>query len=419
MNSDWTESGGAAEHDRRLSTLEQLLQIEATQFREVLTQAAQLVAEALGAEKVDAFILEPASTTLVAVGVSDTPLGQRQVALGLNRLPLANGGRVVEVFQLGHSYRTGRADQDPDELRGIKEALGVRSTITTPLPVGGSVRGVLQASSTRADAFAERDLHFLEAVARWVGIVAHRAELVEQIAVEAADRGRRTVAEELITVLAHDLRNYLTPLKGRIDLIHRRARREQRQDYLVDAEELQHTLARLNRLITDLLDVGRLEQGLFAVSPQPMDLVGLVQETAARFRSPETEIRLGAPDELVVCADPDRLRQALENLLANAVRYSPPGAAVELSVGVEEQVDEHWAVVTVSDQGPGIPPEMLPRLFTRFAIGPGSTGLGLGLYLAHSIATAHGGSLTVESSPGTGTRFRLALPVDRQLPLSR
>src|SRR4051812_24091628 len=144
---DASMAGG--EQDRLLVTLERLLAIEATELGGALRQAADLVAEAFGAEKVDAFILDPAVSTLGAVGVSDTPLGQRQVALGLNRLPLANGGRVVEVFQSGTSYWTGRADQDARELVGITQALGVRSTIATVLRVDNAARGVLQASSTR------------------------------------------------------------------------------------------------------------------------------------------------------------------------------------------------------------------------------------------------------------------------------
>jgi two-component system, OmpR family, sensor kinase len=408
----------ACEHDRLLNTLERLLAIEATDFRVALNQAASLVAEALGAEKVDAFILDPTVSTLVAVGVSNTPLGQRQVALGLNRLPLANGGRVVEVFQSGNSYRTGRADQDAEELIGITQALGVRSTIATPLRVDSANRGVLQASSTRPNAFAERDLGFLEAVARWVGAVAHRAELVERITAEAAERSRQVVAEELITVLAHDLRNYLTPLKGRLDLLQRRARRDGRLDFVADAEEMAQVLARLQQLIANLLDVGRLEQGIFGIDPQPMDLVTLTEDTAARLRGEQNDIRIEAPVELVVCADPDRVGQALDNLLGNALKHSPEAETVTVSVAEERQDDQSWAVLTVSDRGPGIPAEMLPRLFTRFAAGSGSTGLGLGLYLASNIAAAHGGELTVDSSPGHGARFTLRLPIEPRV-LSR
>jgi two-component system, OmpR family, sensor kinase len=110
--------------------------------------------------------------------------------------------------------------------------------------------------------------------------------------------------------------------------------------------------------------------------------------------------------------DPDRIRQALENLLANAVKHSPAGGAVSLQVATLARGGDQAAVITVADEGPGIPPELLPRLFERFAAGPGSTGLGLGLYLASRIAAAHGGTLTVDSAPGHGARFALSLPCE-------
>jgi two-component system OmpR family sensor kinase len=115
---------------------------------------------------------------------------------------------------------------------------------------------------------------------------------------------------------------------------------------------------------------------------------------------------------LVLVADPDRLRQALENVLANALQHSPVGAAVGVAIVREQRSDGLWAVVSVQDQGPGIAPELLPRLFTRFAAGPQSVGLGLGLYLAHSIAAAHGGTLTVASTPGAGDCFQFALRLE-------
>ncbi|HVF99970.1 MAG TPA: ATP-binding protein, partial [Chloroflexia bacterium] len=113
--------------------------------------------------------------------------------------------------------------------------------------------------------------------------------------------------------------------------------------------------------------------------------------------------------------DPSRIRQALENLLANAVKYSPKLLPVHIVVRAEtrehaEGEVQEWAVISVHDEGPGIPASLLPTLFTRFSAGPGSTGLGLGLYLAHSIATAHSGTLTVQSEPGQGTRFVMSLP---------
>jgi two-component system, OmpR family, sensor kinase len=114
---------------------------------------------------------------------------------------------TVEVFQTGSPYLTGHADQDPAELRGITHGMGVRSTVAVALEVGGARRGALVANSTRPDVFSDCDVRFLEAVSCWVGDVAHRAKLTEQLTAQAAEQGRRAAADELVA-LAHDLRNY-------------------------------------------------------------------------------------------------------------------------------------------------------------------------------------------------------------------
>jgi signal transduction histidine kinase len=234
--------------------------------------------------------------------------------------------------------------------------------------------------------------------------------LVERIAAEAAEHGRRLAADELIAALAHDVGNLLAPLRMRIDLLRRRARRENRQRDLDDADQAAWALERVQRLISDLLDVGRLEGGMFALETAPIDLSSLVRETASAFETPRIEIRVRAPDELTVLSDADRLRQVIENLLSNAVRYSPDGTTVTVDVAPPRE-HEGRAAVEVVDQGPGIPPELMSRVFERFARDRSSGGLGLGLYLASRIAAAHGGSLTVTSPPGAGARFRLELPV--------
>src|SRR5215218_6085089 len=160
--------------NRLLATLEQLLAIEETDLHGALDRACQMVAEALRADKVDAALYDATTETLVAVGTSHTPMGRKQHAIGMNRLPVANGGREVEVFLTGVPYATGHADQDPEQLRGMTEGLGIRSAITVPLEVAGTRRGVFLASSARPDYFGDADLPFLEAVSRWVGMVAHR-----------------------------------------------------------------------------------------------------------------------------------------------------------------------------------------------------------------------------------------------------
>lgn len=109
-------------------------------------------------------------------------------------------------------------------------------------------------------------------------------------------------------------------------------------------------------------------------------------------------------------ADPARLSQVVQNLVGNAIQHTPPGTSVVVKLGKEHRADGEWAVLDVHDEGPGIPGDLLPRLFTRHGAGAESAGLGLGLYLARGIAEAHGGTLTVESELGNGTTFHLALP---------
>jgi signal transduction histidine kinase len=243
-------------------------------------------------------------------------------------------------------------------------------------------------------------------------MVAQRAELTERIATEAREQGRRVAADELIATLAHDLGNILVPIKGRIDLLQRRARRENRPRDLRDIEEATRAVDRVVSLVADLLDSSRLEQGLFALNRQPVNFVDLVRETCAALTTNTVPIRIDVSDQdIVLAVDPNRIRQALENVLSNAIKFSPVGAAVAVELDVESAGTGCWAVVTVSDQGPGIPPELFPRLFDRFARGPGSSGLGIGLYLASRIVVAHGGTLTADPNPAIGARFQMKLPL--------
>jgi DNA-binding CsgD family transcriptional regulator len=198
---DRAEGPGGRGDDRDLVTLRALLALEATDLRVTLAQAAHLVAEALGADKVDVFLHEAEADSLVAYGTSDTPMGHREHVLELDRLPLAGGGQTVEAFRTGRPYLMRRVEDASGELRRITEDLGVRSSMGAPLEVAGERRGVLLAASAQAGCFDERGLAFLEAVSDWIGLVTHRAELVEQLAARAAAEGFRRGAEEALGLL--------------------------------------------------------------------------------------------------------------------------------------------------------------------------------------------------------------------------
>lgn len=395
-------------------TLNRLLQIEAVDVSGVLNQASDIMAEAVGADKIDTFMYEAESASLVALGTSNTAMGRLEHQVGLDRIPLANGGRMVEVYETGMPFYTGHADQDPQVLRGLVQTLGVRSICSVPLRVDDKICGVLSAQSAEPDHFKLEERQFLEAAARWIGMVTRRAELVEHVTRAAAEEARRLAGEELVTLLAHDLGNYLTPLKGRLDVIQRRARRDERARDLTDVVEASRAVNRIQRLVSELLDVSRLDQGIFSLSMRPVDLVPLIGEVAATMRGTRENIDVRVPKELVVQADPSRMMQVLENLVGNAIQHSPDDLPIEIRAGVEDQANGQHAFIMISDEGPGIPTELLPTLFNRFAAGPRSSGLGLGLYLARSIIEAHGGTISVASKPGAGTSFRITLPPDAE-----
>jgi DNA-binding CsgD family transcriptional regulator len=189
--------GGTTREGLMLRTLEQLLAIPVGDARDALDRAATLLAGVFGADKLDLFLYQPAIDTLVAVGVSETPMGRKQQALGLDRLALVNGGLAVRVFRTGEPYRTGHADMDPEERRAVVEELGVRSELVVPLAWGGERRGVLQVDAAAPDAFGEADASLALAAARWVSLLQERAELIERLTTQAERRGRAAVAEEL------------------------------------------------------------------------------------------------------------------------------------------------------------------------------------------------------------------------------
>lgn len=173
--------GNRAAYEARLYALQRLLHIDAIEPGEALSQASTIIEDVMGADKVDVFLLDEATCTLVAVGASDTPMGRREREAGLDRLPLAAGGSTARVFETGETYSTGCADRDPDALLQIAEVLGVRSVVEVPLAVEGITRGVVSVNSAEPDRFSEEDRRFAEAVSGWVAIILHRAQLIDRL----------------------------------------------------------------------------------------------------------------------------------------------------------------------------------------------------------------------------------------------
>lgn len=226
-------------------------------------------------------------------------------------------------------------------------------------------------------------------------------------------RGAEQSAYELIATLAHDLRSPLTSVKGFTSTILRNWDRfgdDQKQHML---QTIEWDANRMNRLLTDLLDVARLESGRLELKRQEIDLVEIATAVAERIGMDADSHRIildfpvGFPK---VMADPGKMEQVLVNLVENAVRHGDPG-----TIAVAGEQRPEGLVVRVTDAGPGIDPGHLPYVFKKFyrpSRGERAKGTGLGLYICKGIVEAHGGEIVVERTAPSGTVFAITLPVE-------
>jgi PAS domain S-box-containing protein len=223
--------------------------------------------------------------------------------------------------------------------------------------------------------------------------------------------------EAFLSIAAHELKTPLTSLLGQAQLLERRLANE---GLLTDqnARSLQVVVGqarRLSHLIGDLLDGANLELGQLAIRRLPVELGRLVRKVVEELQptSPGHQLSVRVLDgPVTVQADPIRMEQVIQNLLGNAVKYSPRGS----EVAVEVRCVDGEALVSVRDRGVGIPADAMPRLFERFyrvasAETSSVSGVGVGLYVVREIVRLHNGEVRVESTPGEGSTFTVALPI--------
>ena len=242
----------------------------------------------------------------------------------------------------------------------------------------------------------------------------------ERAAREAAETALRT-RDDFISIAAHELRTPLTALSAQAQLALRRQRREGQLEPERVAQAMQTITGqtdKLSRLISQLLDVSRLEGGKLTLERQPTDLAILVEQVVAGARawSDRHAIALEAPPSLEARADPLRLEQVLTNLLDNAIKYSPDGGPIEV---VLSRPTGDMVELSVRDRGLGIPPEKRAQIFERFYQAHGNShkrGMGLGLYISRQIVELHGGQIRAEFPPDGGTRFVVRLPIEPDEP---
>lgn len=227
--------------------------------------------------------------------------------------------------------------------------------------------------------------------------------------------------DEFIGVAAHELRNPLAVLKGFAEMLvyqTARGRGPKLADWQSEAiEEIDEATSRLDKLTEDLLDVTRLQAGRLVLSREPIDLVALTRRMLKQRQMTTRQHVLTLETEcssLVVEIDRARIEQVITNLLSNAIKYSPQGGSIKLSL--REEVEPNVALLSIRDQGIGIPIDQQARIFGRFMRAENArtsqiTGTGLGLYLSREFVERHGGRLWFESAEGKGSTFFMTLPL--------
>jgi signal transduction histidine kinase len=216
---------------------------------------------------------------------------------------------------------------------------------------------------------------------------------------------------EVVSTVSHELRSPLTSVKGYTSLLLNRWDRLKDEQKRMMLEQVHHDADRVTRLITELLDISRLETGRLVLRRQAVDLPELTNQVVDKLRLayPDLDCTVEFSDDFPkVYADPDKLEQVLTNLVENAAKYaSPKGMRV---VG---SADTTVVSLSVTDAGEGIPQSDLAKVFKKFFrrdLGK-PTGTGLGLWISRGLVEAHGGRLIAESTVGKGSTFRFTLPL--------
>jgi phosphoserine phosphatase RsbU/P len=307
-----------------------------------------------------------------------------------------------------------RAETDGWVNPRVRDLLDMKSVVSVPLSTGPRPIGALEAVNAKQGFFSESDQRFLGLLGSQVG------SMIEAMRARGRERGLLSELRELdrtrtefISMLAHELRGPMTTVMGfgytlrdQFDKLD-----EEKRTRVIGT--IVKEIERLSRMVNDLLDLSRMEAGTLRYEIVPLDLKEFVETlitTHASLRAKHI-VSDDIPEEIPqILADRDRLDQVMINLLTNATRYSPEGTAIRLNA----QTEDSQVVVSVTDEGIGIPPEDADRIFEKFAMlaKPAwvKKGTGLGLFITKGIVEAMHGRIWVESESGKGSTFYFSLP---------
>jgi signal transduction histidine kinase/ActR/RegA family two-component response regulator len=307
--------------------------------------------------------------------------------------------------------------QDERHLEVLRE-LGCTSLVVVPLLVRGESIGALSMCMSGDRRFEDIDHQLGRELGALAGLAIDNARRLEaeRSARERAERAE-AAKDEFLAMLGHELRNPLAPIVSALDLLKLRGVTPTRE-----LEIIERQTRHLVRLVDDLLDISRITRGMVTLRKKPTEAAGViaraVEMTEPLFTAREQHVTIAAPEGLVIDADPERIAQVLANLLTNASKFTPTAGRIEITARGEPGS----VAIAVRDNGMGIAPDLLPRIFDMFVqhrqpLDRSGGGLGLGLTIVKSIVEAHGGRVDVRSEgQGKGSELEIHIPASSERP---
>jgi signal transduction histidine kinase len=303
------------------------------------------------------------------------------------------------------------------------EKIDHRAWAMLPLMFEGQVLGTLGLAFADSQHFTQAEQAYLLTLGQQCEQAIQRTRLFDQ-AKDALVEAEKAISlrDVFLSIAAHELRTPLTTMVGNIQMIQRRF--ANKGDTLIYEQRLlniaNQQMKRLSRMIEELLDASRLAKGQFALTYEPFDFSMLVTRVVDEMQPQlhQHNVEAVLPEEsIIINGDISRLEQVLQNLLQNAVKYSPQGGVIMVHVSLSQnEQSKPLCCVAVSDQGVGIPQAAMPNLFSRFFraanVKEGFGGLGVWLYIVKEIISLHGGTISIESTEGHGSTFTFCIPVE-------
>jgi len=321
-------------------------------------------------------------------------------------------GIIGRTVQGGEPILVEDVQNDPDYFPAVP---GMVAQLTVPIRREERIVGVMVLESSRKGCLDQEALEFTTRLADHAAIALENARLFE--AVRAANQAKT----EFISFVSHELQQPMTAIKGYADLLVKGTAGEITEAQQSFLEVIRSNVERMRALVSDLLDVSRIESGRIRLEIGPVAMHEAVEEAVRGVReqvmAKNQDLQVEVPETLpLVSADRDRLVQVLTNLLSNAYKYTPQGGSIRVLAETTDGPDGRFVRCSVSDTGIGISPEDQKRLFTKYFRAQDDAvrqvpGTGLGLVITKSLVELQGGEIWVESMPGEGSTFTFTVPV--------